>query len=66
MEGTIFSNSSLTITENVMEKSFDDDKRNLFEQIKSLLLAKLQIIQKTVQGINIAQELEHVSSWSFE
>lgn len=44
MEGTLFSNSSMTVTEHMMERSFDDDKRNMFEQIKSLLIAKLQVI----------------------
>ena len=37
-------NGSVSMTENLMDKSFDDDKRNLFEQIKSLLVAKLQAI----------------------
>lgn len=66
MEGTNFSSSSLTITEHMMEKSFDDDKRNLFEQVKALLLAKLQIIQRTVKGININKEIESVKAWNFD
>lgn len=66
MEGTVFSSSSLTITEHMMEKSFDDDKRNIFEQIKALLLSKLQIIQRTLKGINISKEIENVRNWNYE
>jgi len=31
-----------------------------------LLIAKLQIIQKTVKGINIMKELENVKEWNYE
>jgi len=31
-----------------------------------LLIAKLQIIQKTVKGINIMKELENVKEWNHE
>lgn len=66
MEGTIFSSSSVTQTEHMMDRSFEDERRNMFEQIKSLLIAKLQIIQKTVKGINIMKELENVKEWNYE
>lgn len=33
--------SSNTVTENMMDKSFDDERKNFFEQIKSLLVAKI-------------------------
>jgi len=36
--------SSITVTENLMDKSFDDERRNMFEQIKSLLIAKIQTV----------------------
>ena len=45
MEGTVFSSSSMTMTEHMMDRSFDDDRRNMFEQVKSLLLSKLMTIQ---------------------
>jgi len=44
MDATILSNSSACVTENMMDRSFEDDRRNLFEQVKSLLIAKLQSI----------------------
>jgi len=53
MEGTVFSSSSLTVTEHMMDRSFEDDRRNMFEQIKSLMIAKLQTIVRTVKGIDL-------------
>ena len=49
-----------------MDRSFDDDRRNMFEQIKSLLVAKLIVIQKTVSGINLAKEIKEVQDWNYD
>jgi hypothetical protein len=58
MEGTVFSSSSLTVTEHMMDRSFEDDRRNMFEQIKSLMIAKLQTIIRTVKGIELQKEID--------
>ncbi len=56
----------MTLTEHMMDKSFDDDRRNMFEQVKSLLISKLMTIQKTVKGINLQKEIESVKEWNFD
>ena len=66
LEGTIFSSSSVTGTENMMDRSFEDERRNMFEQIKSLLISKMLIIQKTIKGINISKELARVKEWNYD
>lgn len=38
LDGTM---SSLTVTEHMMDRSFEDDRRNMFEQIKSILVSKM-------------------------
>ena len=64
MEGTIFSNSS--VTEHMMDKSFDDDRRNTFEQVKALLIAKLQTISSTLNDIDLSQEIENIKGWDYD
>jgi hypothetical protein len=44
----------------MLDRSFDDERRNMFEQIKSLLVAKIMVVQKTVLGINLTKELKEV------
>jgi Na+/alanine symporter len=50
----------------MLDRSFDDDRRNMFEQIKSLLVAKIMVVQKTVLGINLTKELKEVQEWSYD
>ena len=50
----------------MMDRSFEDDRRNMFEQIKSLLIAKLMVIQKTVVGINLQKEIKEVQEWNYD
>ena len=50
-----------------MDRSFEDDRRNMFEQVKSLLLAKLTTIEMTLGGHRIVREcVEEVRSWSYD
>jgi hypothetical protein len=49
----------------MMDRSFDDDRRNMFEQVKSLLVAKIMVIQKTV-NINLAKEIKEVQEWTYD
>jgi hypothetical protein len=36
-----------------MDRSYDDERRGIIEQIKSLLVAKIDTIQKTINGIDL-------------
>jgi hypothetical protein len=36
-----------------MDKSYDDERRSFIEQIKSLLIAKIDSISKTIRGIDL-------------
>lgn len=49
-----------------MDRSFDDDRRNMFEQVKSLLLSKLMTIELTVKGVSLKKEIDEVKEWNFD
>ena len=51
LDGTM---SSMTVTEHMMDRSFEDDRRNMFEQIKSILISKMQVIQQTIKQIDLS------------
>lgn len=40
-----------------MDRSYDDEKRTFIEQIKSLLIAKIDAIHKTIRGIDLQREV---------
>jgi len=46
-----------------MDRSYEDERKNLVEQIKSLLVAKIDSIHKTVQGVDLTKELTQVRAW---
>lgn len=46
-----------------MDKSYDDERRNLIEQIKSLLVAKIDSIHKTIYSIDLNKELNSIKNW---
>lgn len=46
-----------------MDKSYDDERRNLIEQIKSLLVAKIDSIHKTIKDIDLTRELTNIKNW---
>ena len=46
-----------------MDRSYDDERRGLIEQIKSLLIAKIDTIQKTINGIDLQRELSNIRNW---
>jgi len=46
-----------------MYKVFDDEKRNHSEFIKNMLTAKLDVINTTVKGLNIDNEISKIESW---
>jgi hypothetical protein len=46
-----------------MDKSYDDERRSLVEQIKSLLVAKIDAISKTIVGIDLQKELTNIKNW---
>lgn len=49
-----------------MDHSYDDERKNLIEQIKSLLVAKIDSIHKTMIGIDLSKELNSVRNWKVE
>lgn len=46
-----------------MDRSYDDERRNLIEQIKSLLVAKIDSIHKTMVGVDLNKELTNIKNW---
>ena len=42
---------------------YDDEKRNTSEYIKNLLIAKLDVINQTVRGLNIDSEIDKIMNW---
>ena len=46
-----------------MDRSYDDERRNLIEQIKSLLIAKIDAIHKTMVGVDLNKELTSIRNW---
>lgn len=46
-----------------MDKSYDDERRSLIEQIKSLLIAKIDAINKTLHGIDLYKYLKSIKNW---
>jgi hypothetical protein len=46
-----------------MDRSYDDERRNLIEQIKSLLVAKIDSIHKTIVNVDLNRELNLIKNW---
>jgi hypothetical protein len=47
----------------LMYKVFDDEKKNHSEFIRNLLMAKLDVINQTVKGLNIEYEINKIENW---
>lgn len=56
-----FGNNS--VSTDLMCKLYDDEKRNNSEFIKNSLLAKLEIINRTVIGVNLDDQINKVENW---
>lgn len=50
-------------SEDFLDRSYDDERRSLVEQIKNLLIAKIDAIQKSVMTIDLAKELNSIKNW---
>jgi hypothetical protein len=48
-----FEQTQLSSSTDFMDRSYDDERRGIIEQIKSLLVAKIDTIQKTINGIDL-------------
>jgi len=48
------------------DRSYEDERRHLVESIKSILVAKLQTVSKTLPDVEITDSLESVKSWKFD
>jgi len=48
------------------DKSYEDDRRNLIESIKNILIAKLEAIQKTVPLLDLTTYLNKIKGWRFD
>lgn len=46
-----------------MDRSYDDERRTFIEQIKSLLIAKIDAIHKTIRGIDLQREVQNIKNW---
>ena len=48
------------------DKSYEDDRRNLIESIKNILIAKLEAIQKTIPLLDLTSYLTKIKGWRFD
>ncbi|CDW89343.1 variant sh3 domain containing protein [Stylonychia lemnae] len=58
-----FDQTQLSNSTDFMDRSYDDERRNLIEQIKSILIAKIDSINKTVIGLDFQRELNNIRNW---
>ncbi|CAI2387720.1 unnamed protein product [Moneuplotes crassus] len=56
-------NKDNSYSTDLMYKVHDDDKRNHSEHIKTLLIAKLDVINQSVKGLNIEHEINKIEAW---
>ena len=47
-----------------MDRSYDDERRTFIEQIKSLLIAKIDAIHNTIKGIDMQREIQNIKNWN--
>ena len=52
---------NVSLSTDLMDRSFDDERRNSVEQIKSIFLAKLESIAKTVPQFDVEPTIQAVS-----
>jgi len=46
-----------------MEKSYEDERKNLCENIKNMMMAKLETVQTTLPDFDLGVEMCKVSKW---
>ena len=56
-------NVSSNSTECLMEKSYEDERKNLCENIKNMMMAKLETVQTTLPDFDLGVEMCKVSKW---
>ena len=61
-----FCTSQLSSSTDQFDKSFEDDRRNLIDSIRNVLVAKIQSIQKTVNGLKLGEPLECLTNWKID
>ena len=44
-------------------RSFEDDRHNLIESIKSILIAKIEAIHKVVEGLDLIPDVQRVKDF---
>ena len=52
-----------SVSTDLLEKSYEDERKNLLEQIQNLLISKLQTITKIIPGMQLSQELTTIQGW---
>ena len=55
--------SYLSSSTDPYNKSYEDERRNLIEGIKSLLLSKVQAIEKMISGLDLQQPWNMIKDW---
>lgn len=61
-----FNGTQLSSDTSMMDHSYEDERRNIVEQIKSLLIAKIDTIHKTIPDIDLHAELVSVKNWRLD
>ena len=61
-----FQATQLSSSTDQFDKSYEDERRNLVESIKSILSAKVEAVQKTVNGMQLEQCIANIRSWKFD
>lgn len=55
--------TQLSSSTDQLDKSYEDERRNLIEQIKNVLAAKLEAVQKTVNGMQLNEHIANIRRW---
>ena len=58
--------SQLSSSTDQFDRSYEDERRNLVESIKTILVAKIQTVQKTLPDVDLTDYLDNVKSWRFD
>lgn len=61
-----FQATQLSSSTDQFDKSYEDERRNLVESIKSILSAKVEAVQKTVNGMQLEQCISNIRGWRFD
>jgi hypothetical protein len=55
--------SGLSSSTDPYNRSYEDDRRNMIESIRSILLAKVDAIEKLIQGVDLQASQACIKEW---